>query len=89
MDFLIELVLEFYLKLMFMVVPTENVTKKRKILASVIAIIMAIGLPALFFLGFKLSLDQDKPWGTMLMIFSGVLIVSQIIAGVVLHEIND
>lgn len=89
MDFLIELVLEFYLELMFMVVPTENVTKKRKILASVIAIVMAVGLPTLFFLGFKLSLDQDKPWGTMLMIFSGVLIVSQIIAGVVLHEIND
>lgn len=86
MDFLLELVLEFYLELMFMVVPTENVTKKRKVLASIIAIFMAIALPALFFLGFHLSLDQDKPWGVMLMVFSGVLIVAQIVAGVVLYE---
>lgn len=88
LDVLIELVLEFYLELMFMIVPTEKVTKKRKILASVIAIVMAIGLPILFFVGFNLSLDADKPWGTLLMIFSGTLIVAQIIAGFVLHEIH-
>lgn len=84
----LEIILEFYLKLMLMVVPTENVTKKRKVLAGIIAVVMALGLPVLFFVGFWLSLDGDKPWGMMLMIFSGVLIVAQIIAGVLLYEKN-
>ena len=88
LEFLFEFVVEFYLELMFLVVPTENVTKRRKVLASIIAIVLAIGLPILFFVGFILSLDADKPWGTLLMILSGTLIVAQIVAGVVLHEIH-
>lgn len=88
LEFLFEFVVEFYLELMFLVVPTENVTKRRKVIASIIAIVLAIGLPILFFVGFNLSLDADKPWGTLLMIFSGTLIVAQIIAGFVLHELH-
>ncbi len=88
LEFLFEFVVEFYLELMFLVVPTESVTKRRKVVASIIAIVLAIGLPILFFVGFNLSLDMDKPWGTLLMILSGTLIVAQIIAGVVLHEIH-
>lgn len=88
LEFLFEFVVEFYLELMFLVVPTENVTKRRKVIASIIAIVLAIGLPILFFVGFNLSLDADKRWGTLLMIFSGTLIVAQIIAGFVLHELH-
>ncbi len=88
LEFLFEFVVEFYLELMFLVVPTENVTKRRKAVAIIIAIVLAIGLPVLFFVGFNLSLDTDKPWGTLLMILSGTLIVAQIIAGIVLHEIH-
>lgn len=84
----LDIILEFYLKLMLMVVPTENVTKKRKVIAIIIAVVMALGLPALFFVGFHLSLDGDKPWGMMLMIFSGALIVTQIVAGAVLYDKN-
>lgn len=42
MDFLIEVVLDLYLELMVMIVPEKNVTKGMRVLAIIIAIVLAI-----------------------------------------------
>ena len=40
MDIVFEILIELYLELMFLIVPEKNVTKKHKIIAAVIALIV-------------------------------------------------
>lgn len=86
MDFLIEVVLDLYLELMVMIVPEKNVTKGMRVLAIIIAIVLAIGLPALFLLGASLLFEKNTVWGLILMIVSAVLVLAQIIASIVLYK---
>ena len=86
MDILIEVILELYLELMVMIVPEKNVTKGMRVLAIIIAIVLAIGLPALFLLGASLLFEKNTVWGLILMIVSAVLVLAQIIAGIVLYK---
>ena len=86
MDILIEVILDLYLELMVMIVPKKNVTKGMRVLAIIIAIVLAIGLPALFLLGASLLFEKNTVWGPILMIVSVVLVLAQIIAGIVLYK---
>ena len=86
MDILIEVILELYLELMVMIVPKKNVTKGMRVLAIIIAIVLAIGLPALFLLGASLLFEKNTVWGLILMIVSALLVLAQIIAGIVLYK---
>ena len=86
MDILIEVILDLYLELMVMIVPEKNVTKGMRVLAIIIAIVLAIGLPALFLLGASLLFEKNTVWGLILMIVSVVLVLAQIIAGIVLYK---
>ena len=86
MDILIEVVLDLYLELMVMIVPEKNVTKGMRVLAIIIAIVFAFGLPALFLFGASLLFEQNTVWGLILMIVSAVLVLAQIIASIVLYK---
>lgn len=86
MDILIEVVLDLYLELMVMIVPKKNVTKGMRVLAIIIAIVLALGLPALFLLGASLLFEKNTVWGLILMIVSALLVLAQIIAGIVLYK---
>lgn len=86
MDILIEVVLDLYLELMVMIVPKRNVTKGMRVLAIIIAIVFAFGLPALFLLGASLLFEKNTVWGLILMIVSALLVLAQIIAGIVLYK---
>lgn len=86
MDIVIEIVLEVYMELMGLIVPEKNATKGMKVLAVIIAIIGAVGLPILFFVGLNMFIEQTSPWGLLLMIFAAILILAQIIAGIVLYK---
>ena len=86
MDILIEVVLELYLELMVMIVPEKNVTKGMRVLAIIIAIVFAFGLPALFLFGASLLFEKNTVWGLILMIVSALLVLAQIIAGIVLYK---
>ena len=86
MDIVIEIILEIYMELMGLIVPEKNATKGMKVLAVIIAIIGAFGLPILFFIGLNMFIEQTSPWGLLLMILAAILILAQIIVGIVLYK---
>ena len=86
MEIVLEVIITLYLELMGLIVPEKNATKGMKVMAIMIAIILAIGLPLLFFEGSYLWLEKNMVLGIILMIVSAVLVLAQIIAGIVLYK---
>lgn len=90
MEILIEVILDLfldpYLELMVMIVPEKNVTKGMRVLAIIIAVVLALGLLALFLFGASLLFEKNTVWGLILMIVSALLALAQIIAGIVLYK---
>lgn len=86
MEIILEVIIELYLELMCIIVPEKNITKGMRVLAIIIAIVLALGLPALFFWGFYLWIEKSIVWGVMLMVVSVALVLAQIIAGIVLYK---
>ena len=88
MEIIFEVIITLYMELMGLIVPEKNATKGMKVLAVIIAIIGALGLPILFFEGSYLWLEKNMVLGIILMIVSAVLVLAQIIAGIVLYKKN-
>ena len=86
MEIIFEVIITLYMELMGLIVPEKNATKGMKVLAIIIAIIGALGLPILFFEGSYLWLGKNMVLGIILMIVSAVLVLAQIIAGIVLYK---
>ncbi len=86
MKIVLEVIITLYLELMGLIVPEKNATKGMKVLAIMIAIVLALGLPLLFFEGSYLWLEKNMVLGIILMIVSAVLVLAQIIAGIVLYK---
>ena len=86
MEIIFEVIITLYLELMGLIVPEKNATKGMKVLAIMIAIVLALGLPLLFFQGSYLWLEKNMVLGIILMIVSAVLVLAQIIAGIVLYK---
>lgn len=90
MEILIEVILDLfldpYLELMVMIVPEKNVTKGMRVLAIIIAVVLTLGLLALFLFGASLLFEKNTVWGLILMIVSALLALAQIIAGIVLYK---
>ncbi len=86
MEIIFEVIIELYLELMCIIVPEKNITKGMRVLAIIIAIVLALGLPLLFFEGSYLWLEKNMVLGIILMIVSAVLVLAQIIAGIVLYK---
>ena len=88
MEIIFEVIITLYLELMGLIVPEKKATKGMKVLAIMIAIVLALGLPLLFFEGSYLWLEKNMVLGIILMIVSAVLVLAQIIAGIVLYKKN-
>ena len=86
MEIIFEVIIELYLELMCIIVPEKNITKRMRVLAIIIAIVLALGLPLLFFEGSYLWFEKNMVLGIILMIVSAVLVLAQIIAGIVLYK---
>lgn len=86
MEIIFEVIITLYMELMGLIVPEKNVTKGMRVLAIIIAIVFAFGLPALFLFGASLLFEKNTVWGLILMIVSALLVLAQIIAGIVLYK---
>lgn len=86
MEIIFEVIITLYMELMGLIVPEKNVTKGMRVLAIIIAIVLALGLPALFLFGASLLFEKNTVWGLILMIVSALLVLAQIIAGIVLYK---
>lgn len=87
LDLLMEIVIEIYLELMFLIVPEKNVTKKQRLAAKLLAVAVLIGLIALVIWGCVL-LEENNRWGIVPIAVAAVLSLAQIIAGIVLYSKN-
>lgn len=88
MDIVIEVLLEIYVELMMLIVPEKNVSKKHKLIAKIIAVLVVIGIFALVIWGASLIIDHNNLWG-IAPISAGVIIsLIQVIAGIILYKKN-
>ncbi|MBQ1988464.1 MAG: hypothetical protein II234_00985 [Clostridia bacterium] len=86
MDIVIEVLLEIYVELMMLIVPEKNVSKKHKLIAKIIAVLVVIGIFVLVIWGASLIIDHNNLWG-IAPISAGVIIsLIQVIAGIILYK---
>ena len=85
MDILIEILLDVYMELMFLIVPEDKRRKKHRIIAMVVAIIMTFGLMALAFWGVYLIAEKNMR-GLIPLIVAIVLSLAQIVSGILLYN---
>ena len=89
MEFFAEFLLEIYMELMFLVVPREKKgNKKYKVIATLIAIAVLLGVIALALWGAVLISNYKNPIGIIPIAIAAVISLSQIIAGFVLYDKN-
>ena len=85
MDILIEILLDVYMELMFLIVPEDKRRKKHRIIAMVVAIVMTFGLMALAFWGVCLIAEKNM-LGLIPLIVAIVLSLAQIVSGILLYN---
>ena len=85
-DFLIEVILEVYLELMTAFVPEKNLSKKHKIIAKVLAVLVAFVLLGLAVWGIYLLVERANTLGIIPIAVALVLSLAQIILGIVLYK---
>ena len=88
MDIVFEILIELYLELMFLIVPEKNVTKKHKIIAAVIALIVIAVIFAFIILGVVLIFEKNNLLGIIPLSLAIIISVVQIIFGIKLFNKN-
>ncbi len=73
---------------MFLIVPEKNETKKHKIIAAVIALIVIASIFALIILGVVLIFEKNILLGIIPLSFAIIIFVVQIIFGIKLFNKN-
>lgn len=86
MDIVIEILLEIYMELMFLIVPESKRRKKHYIIAVLIACITAFGFMALAFWGVVLIVEKENAMGWLPLFTAIVLSIAQIIFGIILYN---
>lgn len=86
MELVIEIFLEIYLELMFLIVPEKNASKKHILIAKILAICVFIALAALVIWGFVLIVDHNNMWGIVPIAIAVILSLAQIVAGFILYN---
>lgn len=87
MEFVFEFLFEIYAELMMLVVPEKKTTTKAyRLLVTLIAFLVLIGVLALAIWGLVLIVDKDNWWGIVPLVIAVLLSLAQIIAGFVLHS---
>ena len=89
MEFFAEFLLEIYMQLMFLVVPKKKRgNKKYRVIATLIAIAVLLGVMALALWGAVLSSKYKNPLGIIPIAVAAVISLFQILAGFVLYDKN-
>ena len=86
MDILVEIFLEIYIELMFLIIPEKNITKKHKIIAKILAIVVVLGVLALGIWGGVMIWEYGKLWGIAPFTIAIVISVAQIVLGIILYK---
>ena len=84
MDILIEVLLDVYLELMLLVIPEEKMSRKKKIVARLIAIGVLLGVLALAVWGLVWIIDYKNFWGILPLAVAILLSIGQISLGIIL-----
>ncbi len=85
MEIVFEILLEVYMELMLLIVPEEKRRKKHYVFATVLAVLLTIGLLALGFYGVWLIAVRDSVWGVLPLCVVVVLSALQIGFGIKLY----
>ena len=86
MELVIEIVLEIYMELMFLVIPEKNATKKHIWIARIAAVLVVLGIFALVIWGCVLIVDHNNLWGILPISIAATVSLVQIIAGIILFK---
>ena len=86
MELIIEVVLEIYFELMFLIVPEKNVSKRHIWIAKILALLALIIIAALLIWGLILIFDYNNMWGIVPAAAAILLSLAQIIGGIVLYS---
>ncbi len=87
MDIVIEILLEIYMELMMLIVPEKYVGKKMKIVATVLVILMLVGVFALAIWGIA-WIAEGNLWGIAPLGAAIIISLAQIVAGIILYNKN-
>lgn len=86
MELVLEIFLEIYMELMFLIVPEKNASKKHILIAKILAVCALIALAALVIWGMVLIVDRNNMWGIAPIAIAAILSLVQIVAGIVLYR---
>ncbi len=84
MDIVIEILIEIYMELMFLIIPEEKRNKKALFLTKLIAVLCTLGIIALGVWGIVLLADNHNLWGIAPLTVAIVLSLVQITFGIIL-----
>lgn len=88
MDLLVEILIEVYGELMFLIIPEKNRSKKYIWISKIIAVVVFFAVIALAIWGIVLILEYNNLWGIAPIALAVVISFAQIIAGIVLFKKN-
>jgi uncharacterized membrane protein len=83
MEFVMEILMAVYLELMMLIVPDMGNTKRKKIIAGILAIVSALGCIALFLVGTGFAMDGNDEWGMFFILLSISISAIQILYGII------
>ena len=86
MDILVEVFLEVYMELMFLIIPEDKRGRKVRGLAALLAILSLFGIMAMAFLGIVLITEKANPWGWLPLLLAVGLSIAQITFGILLYK---
>lgn len=86
MDIIVEILLEIYMELMFLIVPEKNASKKYIWIAKITAVFVVLGILALVIWGGVLIADYNDLWGVVPIVIAVILSLIQIVAGIILYK---
>lgn len=84
----LEIFLEIYLEMMFLIVPEKNISKKHQIIAKIVAVCIMLGLIVLAVWGVILIVDYNNLLGIIPISAAVIVSLIQIIAGWMLYKKN-
>ena len=84
MDIVIEILLEIYMELMFLIIPEDKRNKKHLVVTKLIAVVCTLGIIALAVWGLVWIIDNKNAWGWLPLGVAIVLSIVQITLGVIL-----
>ena len=86
MDLLIEILLDVYGELIFLIVPEKRTNKKYVIITKIIAILVFIGVAVLTLWGAFLITERDNLIGILPISIAALISLIQVILGIILFK---